>query len=219
MLVCLLLTSAAFAGDFVIVPGRRIGSVALGMDRVVVSNLLHAPSTTHHLSGVVIDTWLSHQLLTANPSGNAVGLKRDYLTVFFRRGRAVQIEVSAAKFKTAGGLSTRSSASDFVKRYPSYLTPHFAVDISHHLISVEPYDEYAVTGDPLYSSPAGKHFLAYGDSVKQGIAWKYGAWADLAPDPDPNGSLEAVIVHVPGQTVMLNPNDGRTYSGTGPARK
>ncbi|MGI4790050.1 MAG: hypothetical protein ACRYFS_14510 [Janthinobacterium lividum] len=213
----LLLTSTAFAGDFVIVPGQRIGTVALGMDRTSVHTLLHKPSTTHMAHGIVIDTWLSHRLLKFYEGGKGA-LKHDYLTVFFQRSHVVQIEVSAAKFKTASGLSTRSSANDFAKCYPNCQPSSFAPDASIHLVSVNPYVDYGVTGDPNYSSPAGKHFSSYGDAMKQGIAWKYDAWGDAAPDTDPSGGLAAVIVHVPGKHVLLNPNDGRPFSGTGPAR-
>lgn len=57
----------------------------------------------------------------------------------------------------------------------------------------------------------------YGDAVPQGIAWKYGAWGNLAPDLD--RPLEAVSVHLPGQIVLLNPNDGLPFTGTARARK
>ena len=214
-LTLLLLVSAAFAGDFVIVPGQRIGTVTLGMSRSSVHALLHAPSTTHTAPhGLVLDTWLGHRLLTTDPNG-IKGLKHDYLTVFFRHGRAVQIEVSAAKFRTASGLSTRSSADNFAKHYPNYQTPHFAPDKAVYWDGSHFFDD---AYDPAGSSPAAKHYIVYGDAARQGIAWKDGAWGDLAPEPDPS-QQEAVIVHVPGQTVLLNPNDGRPYSGTGSARQ
>jgi hypothetical protein len=215
LLVLLLLAPAAFAGDFRIVPGQRIGSVTLGMSRASVHTLLHAPSTTRRVHGLVVDTWLSHQLLRTSPNGNTVGLKRDYLTVFFRNSHAVQIEVSAPKFKTADGFSTGGLGEDFGGHYSNYRIPHFAADPSIHFLG----EEYAVTGDPAYSSPAGKHFVTYGDAVHEGIAWKAGAWGDASPKADPEGSLEAVIVHIPGNAVLLNSNDGLPYSGTGPTRQ
>jgi hypothetical protein len=214
LLALSLLASAAFAGDFVIVPGQRIGTVTLGMDRASVHTLLHAPSTTHQAHGLILETWLSHQRLKSY-EGSKGALKHDYLTVFFRGGHAVQIEVSAPKFKTAKGLSTGGLGEDFGGQYSDYRIPHFAADPSIHFLG----EEYAVTGNPAYSSPAGKHFVTYGDAVREGIAWKAGTWGDASPEADPEGSLEAVIVHLPGQTVLLNPNDGLPYSGTRPARK
>jgi hypothetical protein len=209
-LFVLLSSSAAFAGDFRIVPGQRIGMVRLGMSRTAIHTLLHTPNTVRHLPhNIVLDTWLSHQLLTTSPSGDR-GLKRDYLTVFFRHGQAVQIEVSTSKFKTAGGLSTRQTGNDFSKSYPNYKTPFKQHDGNPFVWG---------NSDPAGSLPAAKHVLAYGDAEQSSIAWKCGAWGDLAPDPDPNGPLEAVIVHLPNQPVLLNPNDGLPYSGTGPARK
>lgn len=82
------------------------------MDRTSVHVLLHAPTTTRRADGLRIDTWLSHQVLTAHPDGIR-GLKRDYLTVFFQHGHAIQIEVGAPQFVTAQGLSTRRSPSRF----------------------------------------------------------------------------------------------------------
>ncbi len=207
LLAVLLFAPAAFAGDFLIVPGQRIGTVTLGMDRASVHTLLHAPSTTHQAHGMVLDTWLSHGP-AASPDAR-YSLKHDYLTVFFRNNHAVQMEISAMKFKTANGLSTRSSARAFDKQYPHFQEPHKQPDGNPYVWD---------NSDPSASSPAAKHFIAYGDAVREGIAWKYGAWGGLAPDPDPS-EMESVIVHLPGQTVLLNPNDGRPYSGTGPARK
>lgn len=205
-----LLASAAFAGDFVIVPGQRIGTVTLGMDHASVRTLLHAPSTTHQAHGLILDTWLSHRLLTTNPTGER-GLKRDHLTVFFRRDHAVQIEVSSPRFKTKTGLSASSSVADFAQGYPHFAEPHFPSRYENPF----PGFEYFLGAEGM---PAPKHFVFYGDAVKRGIAWKYDAWGALAPEPG-EGQQEAVIVHLPGQKVMLNPNDGLPYSGTGQARK
>lgn len=212
----LLLTAAAQAGDFRVVAGQRIGTVVLGMDRPSVHTLLHSPSATRRLpNGVILDTWLSPQLLT--PGFNQEqGLKHNYLSVFFRHGHAVQIAVTSPQFTTASGLSTRHSAHDFAKHYPDYTQPHrqrYAPGPN----GLGPLNYGPISPDS--SSPAGKHFVLYGDAIKKGLAWKYGAWGNLAPDPDPNRPLEAVIVHLPGQVVLLNPNDGLPYAGTAPARK
>lgn len=212
-----LLSSAAFAGDFRVIPGRRIGAVVLGRSRVAVHARLHAPSTTRRLrNGLIVDTWLSHALLPPSAAEHGNYLKRDYLTVFYQSDRAVQIEASAPQFKTPSGLSTRSSSHDFARQYPHYRQPH-RLRFAPGPNGFGPYEYGPISPDA--SSPAGKHFLVYGDAVRQGIAWKSGAWGDLAPDPDPDGPLEAVIVHMPGETVLLNPNDGLPYAGTGPARK
>lgn len=209
-------SSAAVAGDFRIVPGRRIGSARLGMTPTAVIALLHQPSTTRHApGGLIVDTWLSHRLVTTDPNG-VRGLKRDYLIVLFRQNQAVQIEVSSPQFTMANGLSEVSTGHGFARRFPNHRTPTFPMQTALHWMG----DHYAVSQvDPEASSPAGKHFVVYGDAVHQGIAWKYGAWGDMAPEADPDGPLEAVIVHQPGQRVLLNPNDGLPYAGTAPARK
>ena len=211
----ILLSAAAHAGDSRIVPGQRVGTVVLGMGRASVHTLLNAPSTTRRLrGGLILDTWLSRASLPKSAAEHGNYLKHDYLSVFFRRGRVAQIEVSASWFRTVDGLSTRSDVRAFVRCYPNSRTLHFADDPALHWGGLH-YDETAF--DPSASSPAAKHYVSYGDAVNQGIAWKYGAWGDLAPEPE-TGWQEAVVVHVPGQAVLLNPNDGLPYAGTGPAR-
>ncbi len=206
----LFLTAAAQAGDLRVVPGQRIGTVVLGMDRASVHTLLHAPSATRRLrNGLVLDTWLSPVPIPKS-ADRAYGLKRDYVTVFFQDSHAVQIEVTSPQFATADGLSTHRSADDFAKRYSYFQEPHKGPQGT-------PYCWW--NSDPSVSSPAAKHFVIYEDAVKQGIACKYSAWGDLAPDPDPKGSLETMIVHSPGKIVLLNPNDGLPYAGTGPRLK
>lgn len=203
----LLLSRMAMAGDFQIVPGQRIGTVVLGMDRASVRTLLHRPSATRHLKdGMVLDTWLSK---APRPRSDwTSGFKRDYLTVFFRHGRAVQIEVSSTRFHTARGLSTKSAARRWEKAYRPYFSDYDNGDKLPYVFH---------NPDPDAGSPASKHYVALEDDVRRGVAWKFGAWGNLAPDPDPNDGLEAAIVHLPGQRVRHNPNDGLPYSGTGPA--
>ena len=211
-----LLSSTAFAGDFRVVPGRRIGTVSLGMSRASVHARLHRPDTTRRLrNGLIMDTWLSHALLPKSAAEHGNYLKRDYLTVFYQRDRAMQIEVSAPQFKTKNGLSTSSRVHDFAAQYTDARTPRFAADATLNWGDYH-FNEAAV--DPDGSSPAAKHFVFYGDAVRHGLAWKYGAWGDLAPEPN-TGQQEAVIVHIPNRRVLLNPNDGLPYAGTGPARE
>ncbi len=212
ILTFLLIASAAFAEDFVIVPGQRIGMITLGMSRAAVHTRLSTPSTVRRVQGMVLDTWLSPLPLPKSAAEQGIYLKHDYLTIFFQQGHAVQIEVSSPRFRTAAGLSTNSPVRAFEKRYPRHYTPRF---------TDSPFVFYYFTaGDE--TSPAPKHFVDYGEAlvphetrrrVTLGIAWKYGAWGALAPEPY-EGHQEAIVVYFSGSKVRLNPNDGLSYSGT-----
>jgi len=49
--------------------------------------------------------------------------------------------------------------------------------------------------------------------VDEGIAWRYGAMGNLAPDPDPAyaGDTETLIVHAPGKPLLPDPDGGSRF--------
>ncbi|MDQ3624813.1 MAG: hypothetical protein M3463_20410, partial [Verrucomicrobiota bacterium] len=59
--------------------------------------------------------------------------------------------------------------------------------------------------------PAVKHYVAYEDAADDGIAWRYGAFGNLAPDPDPADSLETIIVHAPGSPFLPDPDGSSRF--------
>jgi hypothetical protein len=183
----------ALAADSRIVAGQRIGFAALGMTRQQMHAALGQPDETVRLrSGIVREDWLSKTLAPKSYVEDGLYFKHDFLTAYFRDDRAIQIEVSSATFKTRGGLCTASSAQKFRKRYSSYTRIH-----PPHFRTLHP-----------GGSPAPKHFVSYEDAVSAGIAWRYGAWGGLAPDPDPSSRLEIVIVHQRGEPVFVDPDGG-----------
>jgi len=135
--------------------------------------------------------WLTKALAPKSYVEDGSYFKHDFVTVYFRHDRAVQIEASSAKFKTVQGLSTSSGAKGFQRRFSQYNSiqpPHFH--------------------DPDSGGcPASKHFVTYEDAKAAGIAWRYGGWGNLSPDPDPD-RLEMVIVHRRGQPVIVDPDGG-----------
>jgi len=188
--------ASARAGDYQIVPGKRIGQIEIGMTRDTVSRILGKPSRTRRLhGGEEIDTWLSATPVTPTAFA-ARALKRNYVSVFFQDRRVVQIEASSPRF-AVGGLTTDTNAEAWQRRYsPSRSFMHMWL-----------------ATNPDMNAPACKHYLQYRDAVPAGLAWKQGAWGCLAPEP--GRQPETIIVHAPGGRVRLNPNDADDYSGTG----
>lgn len=53
--------------------------------------------------------------------------------------------------------------------------------------------------------------MIYEDAAKSGIAWRYGEMGNLAADPDPADPLELIIVHAPGQPLIIDPDGGSRF--------
>jgi len=185
-------TQIASAGESRLVPGHQIGAAVLGMTRQQMRDTLGNPDETLRFdSGIVREDWLAKTLAPKSYVENGLYFKHDFVTAYFRNDHAIQIEVSSPTFKTADELSTASGARKFQERYLGYTRiypPHFR------------------NPDPG-GCPAPKHFVTYEDAVASGIAWRYGAWGGLAPDPDPS-ILELVIIHRPGEPVFVDPDGG-----------
>jgi hypothetical protein len=211
LLACLLGTPAR--GDWKIVPGQRIGQIWIGMDHADVIRLLGTPDHEEDpevtdrqvwilhggpapsLKGVLQDDWITPLPVSLNPDAGDPMFMCNFLTVYLKDRRVVQIEVSAPRFKTADGCSTARSALDLRKHYPKYQATY----CHYHHPSSE-------------GLPAGKHFVTFEDAIADGIAWRYGGMGDLAPDPDPaEEGLETIIVHASGERVLLDPDGGSRF--------
>ena len=186
------LAAAARAGDFKIVPGECLGDVVLGRTEKQIRAALGAPNTVVRLEGgLVREDWLSPRLAPKAYVEAGLYFKHDFVTVYFRRDRAVQAEASSPAFKTPDGLTRASHGQKFRDRYPGFQTT-----IPPHVHNPAP-----------NGCPAVKHFVAYDDSTAKGIAWRYGVWGNMAPDPDLE-TLEIVIVHERSQPVIVDPDGG-----------
>lgn len=91
--------------DYLITPGQSIGKIALDMPRSQVHELLGKPMVSYTLKDVLVDSWRSEQ-------GTDIG------QVYYRDNKAAQIEVSAPRFATANGLSTKSTLAQVQKALP-----------------------------------------------------------------------------------------------------
>lgn len=178
-----------------IVPGERIGAVSLGMNESTVHRALREPQRVHKLrGGITQKIWLRplNASELAQERANGRHLRWNYLMVYFRAGHVQQIEASSAAFETETGLSILKAPNSFRSTFPGYR-------FSQHLF---------YNRDPE-KMPAGKHFVWYEDAVSSGIAWKYGAWANGAPDPDPSRPpLDTIIVHRKGKPLVVDPDGG-----------
>jgi hypothetical protein len=177
---------------FDVIPGERIGSAVLGVTCQEMHRTLGQPDISDRLGGgVTREDWLDPAIAPNFNPPEGFYYKYYFLTVYFRDARAIQIEASSPRCKTKEGLSTASGAQKFADRYRSFtrVTPP---------VFFNP--------DPA-GYPAAKHFVTYDDAVGDGIAWRYGAWGNLWPDPDPN-RVEVVIIHFPGEPVFVDPDGG-----------
>ncbi|HWB61063.1 MAG TPA: hypothetical protein VG733_16400, partial [Chthoniobacteraceae bacterium] len=128
------------------------------------------------------------------PRKDGYPIMASFVSIYFRDFRVVQIEVSGARFKTTDGLSVKNTATQWEKHFPKF-------EQSFHKFAHQSAD----------GVPATKIFENYEDDVATGIAWYYGGMGDLAPDPDPDGSVTAVVVHKPGEPVIIDPDGGGRY--------
>ncbi|MBV9470004.1 MAG: hypothetical protein JO316_14670 [Abitibacteriaceae bacterium] len=196
----LLLTNSLWATDFRIIPGQRIGSITLGMSRQEVHRTLHAPNQVCRLrNGIIQESWLSRRKFSQADVESGLYWKWNFVTVYFRLNQVAQVEVNSPHFTTSSKLSTRKSAIDWAKQFKPLRSTNYRRD------------RYDTGG-----YPGAKHFMVYDDAVKRGVAWRYGVWGDLAPEPNPNGPLEVVIIHRRRQPVILDPDGGNRFVRTSP---
>jgi len=191
VLACLVAQSNS-ADDFKILPGERLGGAVLGERQRQLRAAMGQPDTTTRLAGGLIrEDWLGKRLAPKAYVEMGLFFRHDFVTVYFRHGRAIQVEASSPDFKTPDGLTRASNGLKFRLRYRDFKT-----------IQPPPFHNPDPGG-----CPAPKHFVAYDDAMSQGIAWRYGAWGGLAPDPDVE-QLEMVIVHRRGEPVIVDPDGG-----------
>jgi hypothetical protein len=186
------------AGDWVIVPGKRIGQVSIGMEHAEVLRLLGAPHREDDLeylstdeqkkqfAGTLRDDWITPIPISTYPE-----LMATFVTVYVRNRSVVQVEVSARRFKTKGGLSSGSTGLEWRQQYPQFTGTllHFA---------------HSSAG----GWPHAKRVISFEDAVGAGVAWRYASMANLAPETDPKETVEAVAVHAPGKPMIMDPDGG-----------
>ena len=123
----------------------------------------------------------------------------DTVVALVQDGHVVQIEASSPRFHTADGV---------------YST---AATVDAQIAALQHYGETSgwlvASSDPEESTPASKHYVWYDDDPGAGIAVKYGAWGNLAPEPDTGARPEAILVHAPHQPLVADPLDSLPYAG------
>jgi len=188
------LGSTAYARDFAVVPGVRLGAVRLNESASEVHRALGKPSLTRALrGGVREESWrrrlpfsYEHELRLGSP------WKYNFVNVYFEKRRVVQVETNSPRFHTNDGLSVRSAWSRWTRAFH----PVRETSNEHHPF-INP-DEGGI--------PAGKHLLETDDCVSGGVGWRSGGWANLAPDFDPNQTLETLAVHRVGKPMLNEPD-------------
>ena len=174
--------------DFRIIPGQRIGQISIGMEHTEVLRLLGIPHREDDLgysddgkgqdqfSDTLRDDWIVPLLISAHPEFGEGAFMADFVTVYSRARRVVQIEVRGGRFKTTDGASSASTGIEWRKLFPEFKTAH---------------RKFRHTSEGGW--PGTKHFIMFEDAVKKGIAWRCGAMGSLAPDPDPGGQSRSYL--------------------------
>ena len=214
LIICVILTAAGIVrgedSAWLIVPGRSVGKVSLGMDQAEVFRLLGAPGMQNDfeatdrranflgqgragevpvVKGVTQSDWVTPLPLPGKH--DQAGYFCDFLTVYVRDDKVVEVEVRSSRFHDAHGLSSAKTAVKWREQY------------GH--------------GETLYCKcphpsaggiPATKRFLFYEDAAGAGVALRCACFGNLAPDPDPDGELDTIIVHAPGEKVLVDPDGG-----------
>ena len=100
-------------GDHLIVPGQRIGPIALNATRKQVEAILGAPATTIKMEeNSDYSTW--RWAKQPKEAGRA-----DFFEIIFQKERVVQIETNASAFALPNGLSIQSPAADWSRLWGS----------------------------------------------------------------------------------------------------
>jgi hypothetical protein len=204
--------SSISRADNLIVPGKRIGDIKLGMEHRDVLRILGTPHheddldktealgslnrETNYLIDppeIIRDDWITPLPMPKEDSGETEFMC-EFITVYFRERRVVQIEIRANRFKTADGLSCVNIVSAFENFFPQ-----------HEKTSAR-YSHLSSGG-----WPATKHFMIFEDAIKKGIGWRYGAMGNLAPDPQTEEPPETIVVHESGKPMIFDPDGGDRF--------
>jgi hypothetical protein len=162
----ILLAAPVLCQDFTIEPGRNIGKIELGADRLSVHKILGKPTGTYKLPGKRIgDYWISS-------SGNS-------LRIFYESNRAVQISITSPRFATPERVSTKSSLKEVEKIYKSLKKSSY------------------------FTHGSGGGLIDYYDDIERGIAFEF-----TSPDSDiPDFKLYAILIHLPGKSILAEPDE------------
>lgn len=206
--------------EWLIVPGKSVGKISLGMPQSEVFRLLGAPQMQNdfdttkdrqptYLSdkregkkpdgeGVTQNDWTTPRPVPRRPSSGSDQDKFlcDFITVYTREEKVMQIEVRVPRFRTADGLSTTSKEGEWHRRFSGI--EEFQCKY-HHPSSG--------------GIPASKHFFAFADDVKEGIAWSCDGWGNAFPEVtlEPDDPVYSVVIHAPGERVLPDPDGGSRF--------
>lgn len=91
--------------DRLVIPGKRIGRIRLGMDRYSVRQLLGKPHLINQEGSFIQIYW-------------NIGNPRDqeYIGVIFRKDKAIQIETNSSQYVTSQGISAQSNLGQIRKK-------------------------------------------------------------------------------------------------------
>ena len=152
-----------------VVPGASLGKIKLGMSTAQVKKIMGTKPTAEG----AIDSSTQEMVWVGKTRTEPGFRRREFFSVFLRRGKVVQIEASSPVYKTESGLSSDSTWRQFVSEFPG----------GKLKARTYPWDEESLV---LYA----------GDHVANGITWVRGAIGkDMPPAPDRSRKIDFVAVH------------------------
>jgi len=199
-LVCLCLVPLSFAADedSLIVPGRGVGKITLGMEHNALIKLLGTPTREDDLEDrnenaemkdLLRDDWVVSLPVPDEANSPSGRFMADFVTVYSRDRKVVQIEVRGKRFKTQSGLSIISTGLEWKKAFPGSTFVHHQF---HH----------ASAG----GWPAPKIMADDDDAKAAGIAWRLIAMGSASPDTDPAEPVDVIMVHAPNVPLIVDPD-------------
>ncbi len=157
--------AAAPAADYLVTPGVSIGKIRIGMAKEEVRKTLGKPKSSFKLESKV--------------EADVFGSK-NFVQVFYKGGKVVQIAASSPSFQTAENLSAQTRADDVNKRFPDL-------------------EEVRTEGRQGVKA-------AYLDDKKSGLAFYYSVPGESENDTT-SWSAQMIIVHKPNEKVHFQPDE------------
>jgi hypothetical protein len=100
-----------------IIPGKSIGNISIGMRSDDLEPLLGKPDLSDAAMGKAWLTWFSK--VADSITGNELNIYTTYKDNTMREKVVRQVRITSPEFKTADGLSTGKSLAEFQKIYPN----------------------------------------------------------------------------------------------------
>ncbi len=166
----------ALASAQQVVPGVSVGKVKLGMTASQVRAVMGKPTADG-----TIDSSTEEMVWVGKLRSEPGFRRREFFSVYLRKGKVVQIETSWPSYKTPAGLTTEATWRQLVSEFPGGRLKSRSY----------PWDDETLV---LYA----------GDQVERGLTWVRGAIGkDMPVQPDRTRKIDFVAVHAKNEEFVF----------------